>query len=997
MTGDYIGVQHALEQNENPNLLNEKTTYPLSVASFFGHEAIAELLLRSGASVTVKDTEWLTPLHWACYGGHDRIISLLLDNRAEINSRDKFWLTPVHCAAINGSIKSMEVISVKSSNLKITDRYGRQPIHFAALFANNDIIVYLVQKGISVDTLDKHFKSPLHYAAYKGHYHTFELLLSKSADIHLKDLHGRSVIHYAAISGNSNLVSHIVSLGISPNEKTLSGTTPFHLASMYLNVNVCEILTTTGCDVHSKSFIDQNAYHYFAMATPKSTFLINQLPIRLEKAFSNKFSHLFDSAFMDDEWDVRVEAMFNYLLDLNICHTTPDVNGIVPLHLATINNENVICKYLLSDTSKNLKCKNGQTIIHLAASLALTPLCSIFFSSNVDSQIPDDLGRLPLHMAVISGDLDCMKLFINDESKSKLDNNNRGIIFYAVMSGNINAIKFLMDFGYNLMSFDNHHATPLHYAARFSNNPKLISFLLDNDMNLLFIKDNFGYTPLEIAVFNEDINIFTCLLKFVKNTTNSIVRDSSSSDAIHSLINLIIKHDKHEHLSSMMVDCKCQVDCLMTDHELPTSLVQWTSMCQSNNCLEVFIEQYGFQTILSSFLGPLQIAALNNLSTVWEFFIEKFDDNCFKIVDKYQRNLLFYAVQSNNPELIDFLMDYCEIDHQDYLGLTAFHFACFLGNLEILNKLVEIGASHMIRDSFKRLPIFYAAMNNHNEVLDWFLSKFEMPTSSTTSLSTSPIPSSSTSSTASSMLLKKDVIGLTSIHWMALKNHQPCLQSVISHNSKLLMMDSKFPVLHCIVLNGCIDLFKLFLSSIEDFNVLINVHDCIGRNILHVIASNNHISLADYVIQTISMTCSLTLQSFINCMDHFRRTPLHLAAFSSSIDIINLFNEWNNVNYNIIDKNGDTPLHISCRRCSDITTLKLLQNTSCFQLIDWPNSLNIRPLDYIHYNKLNDSIAYIDEIHSKSLNDTVRKSISFISNIVEDPMELSFEVMKMYD
>lgn len=57
-------------------------TPPLVYASCFGHEDIAEILLKEGAKVDVQDKNLWTPLIWAMTNRHKGIVKLLLENGA---------------------------------------------------------------------------------------------------------------------------------------------------------------------------------------------------------------------------------------------------------------------------------------------------------------------------------------------------------------------------------------------------------------------------------------------------------------------------------------------------------------------------------------------------------------------------------------------------------------------------------------------------------------------------------------------------------------------------------------------------------------------------------------------------------------------------------------------------------------------------------------------------------------------------------------------------
>ena len=80
--GSLWGVLVAEAQLARRTIGNAEGTPPLVYASCFGHEDIAETLLKEGAKVDVQDKNLWTPLIWAMTNRHKGIVKLLLENGA---------------------------------------------------------------------------------------------------------------------------------------------------------------------------------------------------------------------------------------------------------------------------------------------------------------------------------------------------------------------------------------------------------------------------------------------------------------------------------------------------------------------------------------------------------------------------------------------------------------------------------------------------------------------------------------------------------------------------------------------------------------------------------------------------------------------------------------------------------------------------------------------------------------------------------------------------
>lgn len=67
---------------------------------------------------------------------------------------------------------------------------------------------------------------------------------------------------------------------------------------------------------------------------------------------------------------------------------------------------------------------------------------------------------------------------------------------------------------------------------------------------------------------------------------------------------------------------------------------------------------------------------------------------------------LFYAIRSNNQEVIKFLLDVLKVnlEHQDIQNRTPFYYACSLGDLPLVKMLYQYGANINALTSLKRTP-----------------------------------------------------------------------------------------------------------------------------------------------------------------------------------------------------------------------------------------------------------------------------------------------------
>lgn len=117
------GKERVFEQiNQNPELIgsfsNDGWT-PLHLACFYGHPAIAEALIASGADVSVRSRNAMknTPLHAAAAGRNVEAVRALLEHGANVNARQEGGWTALHAASQNGDAEMVRLLIAAGANV----------------------------------------------------------------------------------------------------------------------------------------------------------------------------------------------------------------------------------------------------------------------------------------------------------------------------------------------------------------------------------------------------------------------------------------------------------------------------------------------------------------------------------------------------------------------------------------------------------------------------------------------------------------------------------------------------------------------------------------------------------------------------------------------------------------------------------------------------------------------------------------------------------------
>ena len=179
--GDRDRLKALLE--ERPDLVNARNEAGdslLLAAAYSGRKDLFELLLEKGAGVNVFEASALglsdrvgeflgaepslansyshdgwTPLHLASFFGREDVASVLLAHGADVNARSRSTRfakenTPLHAAAANRQVALAELLLAHGADVNAKDGSGYTPLALAASGKNDLLVVILLEKGALV-------------------------------------------------------------------------------------------------------------------------------------------------------------------------------------------------------------------------------------------------------------------------------------------------------------------------------------------------------------------------------------------------------------------------------------------------------------------------------------------------------------------------------------------------------------------------------------------------------------------------------------------------------------------------------------------------------------------------------------------------------------------------------------------------------------------------------------------------------------------------------
>ena len=264
--GDLMRVRALIGQRANVNATQGDGMTALHWAAFNDDHAIADLLLATGANMTVRTRVGaITPLWLAASNGSAAMIRRLITVDTDINVPTATGGTPLMAAAMSGSVDAMDLLVRRGAwvNARETEN-GQTALMFAAWENRPDAIRALVRHGaltglmsyvVSMieERLDEYGNpipdrrrripggnsimgglTPLLIAARDGHLEAVRALVESGADIdRVSGGDGSSPMVIAIANGHYDVAQYLLDQGADLNRVNIDG-----LGPVYATVNM---------------------------------------------------------------------------------------------------------------------------------------------------------------------------------------------------------------------------------------------------------------------------------------------------------------------------------------------------------------------------------------------------------------------------------------------------------------------------------------------------------------------------------------------------------------------------------------------------------------------------------------------------------------------------------------------------------------------------------------------------------------------------------------
>lgn len=750
-----------------------------------------------------------------------------------------------------------------------------------------------------------------------------------SADaVNQKNSQGQSLLHIAALRNDAQMVDFLISMKADLTIKDSAGDTAMAAA------------VTAGCFDAVRVLAEADASIFTTNANGNSVYklAVNQGPNAVDAILSAKTILQQDKngkTILHHAVSILDERTVATILAQGTNTSLADADGNTPLFLAYQDplkeaSARIAAQLLLSGAepvrgtfayfetailkrNPAMRFEEGKTPLHIAAANGYSGFVSYLLGRKIPVNVKDSSSSTPLHEAVRNGQVECTQMLLSfgADPNQKDSSGNTPLHLVMPLASRSQIFALLLAAKSNPNQKDSYGETPLHIAARLGMSEEIIRALITAgaDTNE---RNKKGITPLSLAI--ERSQIIQANL-FVQLGADIHAEDIDGNTALSKAMTLSL-----EMIKAVIIDSNIQTRDSQGRTPLHIAVLQKADATIINYLIE---KKADINARDKNGDSPLHIAVRNNDRSSGEILLAHGADVFYPNVTS-ESALKAALIRMGGRE--DWVLNSNIITSADGAGNTPLHLAAEWQLSPIISLINEKGGDLNAKNANGETPLFNAVKADSSETIRTLLAEV---------------------SERKADINARDFLGNTALHacirWSALNAAETLIGFDSRSNAKKLINARNLAgktVLHEAARTGNTNFLKLFLNSAADINasdetgktalsdairagmidsvkLLLDkgaspvMQDMYGRNAYHEAVEYS----GNDVIILIRMAGGNAM-----ARDSYGRTPLSLAFKKSSETVLTVIG----TNTEMVDSDGNTPLHIAIQEQCPADTLRAL-------------------------------------------------------------------------
>ncbi|XP_066996191.2 ankyrin-1 [Anabrus simplex] len=565
-----------IKQGADTNFRDPSGQSLLCIALTCGYMNVADLLIKYGVGLSVRDQELLkvrgidvteaTKKYNATRSAEENVMIMsarkgdylalkqLIAAGFDVNVQDNDGFTPLHIVLENCYLDCVHALFYGGVDSTLKTKQGVTVLHIAAENNYANLMPQLIRYQLLVNESDENGITPLHIAVRRGHHPAMKVLLLNGANVNARDKENLTPLHIAVANCDTDAVEMLATRGADLKIKTSLGCTPLMVAAL-VNKFTFEFLIPSREAISEDPELLVALYEAATLSDSCLQMLLSRGVTTNVRVCENTFTPLHLAALRGCE--VSVNLLLHYDADVN----ARDAWGGTPLHCcAWLGRFNCMVLILLrGGVDINAAMNKGWTSLHLAAKEGHTQCVKLLNLAGCDTDPEDDEGNTPLMRSMLEDKFDCMQVLLerrasiftmNNKSESPLKiavmngpnffnkfisltnphvmNNKGQKLTHLLASESEEFLRIVLVRGLAVNTQDFGGFTPIHYAAR-DGKPGCIKLLLEYGANINAF-NKLRETALHLAATRTDAD---CLVQLLANGADINIASLTGDTALH--------------------------------------------------------------------------------------------------------------------------------------------------------------------------------------------------------------------------------------------------------------------------------------------------------------------------------------------------------------------------------------------------------------------------------------------------------------------------------
>uniref|UniRef100_A0A1X7TW47 Uncharacterized protein n=1 Tax=Amphimedon queenslandica TaxID=400682 RepID=A0A1X7TW47_AMPQE len=819
-----------------------------------------------------------------------KILQLLIQYGSDPNEGDDNSVSSIHMASYKGHLSIVQYL-VDTCHVPPDqpDSSNNTALLYSAMGGHSDLVEFFIEKNCNTSQINYISASLSLLACQSGELalvHKLESLNLFSPDS--KDIFQGAVLHYTCMNNNVELFKYLLTrYQLSIDVKDQQNRTPLHTASWFASSSVVEyIISIKGNE--ALLTIDTNGRSCLHRACDAAMYI--PAGIVYSKLFAQR-----DASVIEIINNTRIKKNIDFIKR----------NERVKMFASLLKKARTSSNFDI-----NANTNDGRSLLHLASRSGSILLVKALEEYNIASSL-DNYGRSPVHYAAWSG--------------------STSVLSYIISQYNLNANK--ADYTYSY--------TPLAYCC-WSGSINSVKYLISNHSSDPNISDNNGMTCLHRSCRNGHIDVTQYLIEVqhcdINKTDNeggTLVHHAASSGNFDLVKYLITE----KGLSPTAVD----KDGLTALH--------YASLSLNLFLVKELITTYQLDPHQANSKGhlPIHCAAQSGNLDLVQLLIQQYKLEPLA-TDEYGFTALHAAAGSGHTHILEWYSQEYSVDitnHTNNNKYTLAHEAAYKGRLHCLQKLInkyQCDVNATTTDTGSTVLHRACAGGHVPDVILYLTSLPQCNVAAKTSDHSTVLHI--TCQYSGSLPVLKHLVenhqldlcavndaGMVPIHIACSKGRLNLVQYIIEHlPSSLEISHSKHghtPFLIAVYCNQ-LEVIKYLIRK----KCNLSATSSKGSGAIHISAEKGHLNVLKFLID--NSYCHP------NATNHQNRVALHDAVLADQAEILEYMlsksiptisvvrlretkclldgpcdtsnNLHNAVLINVQDEDGNTPLHLACRR-----------------------------------------------------------------------------------